>query len=80
MFEALGEWMGFPAYFPHYGGSAPLCTGAAHGIIYPYGPFTVGDGKTVYFSIQNEREWASVTREWDGAGRVLSTPERSRCA
>ncbi len=59
MFEALGEWMGFPAYFTNYGGSAPPRTGAAHATIFPYGPFTAGDGKTVFFGIQNEREWAS---------------------
>ena len=27
MLEALGEWMGFPAYFTHYGGDAPPRTG-----------------------------------------------------
>ncbi|MFN0315858.1 MAG: CaiB/BaiF CoA transferase family protein [Burkholderiales bacterium] len=59
MFEALGEWMGFPAYFTNYGGSAPKRTGATHATIYPYGPFAAGDGKTVFFGIQNEREWAS---------------------
>ena len=59
MFEALGEWMGFPAYFTNYGGTAPPRTGAAHATIHPYGPFAAGDGKTVFFGIQNEREWAS---------------------
>ncbi|MSQ59629.1 MAG: CoA transferase [Betaproteobacteria bacterium] len=59
MFEALGEWIGFPAYFTNYGGNAPPRTGAAHATIYPYGPFAAGDGKTVFFGIQNEREWAS---------------------
>ena len=59
MFEALGEWMAYPAYFTAYGGKAPPRTGAAHATIHPYGPFPVGDGKTVFFGIQNEREWAS---------------------
>jgi itaconate CoA-transferase len=59
MFEALGEWMGFPAYFTNYGGTAPPRTGAAHATIHPYGPFAAGDGKTVFFGIQNEREWAN---------------------
>ncbi len=57
MLEALGEWMGFPSYFTHYGGSAPKRTGAAHATIYPYGPFVTGDSKTVFLGIQNEREW-----------------------
>ena len=58
MFEALGEWMGFPAYFTAYGGSAPPRSGAHHATIVPYGPFRAGDGGTVFFSVQNEREFA----------------------
>jgi crotonobetainyl-CoA:carnitine CoA-transferase CaiB-like acyl-CoA transferase len=57
MFEALGEWMGFPAYFTAYGGEAPPRSGAYHATIVPYGPFRAGDGGTVFFSIQNEREF-----------------------
>jgi itaconate CoA-transferase len=57
MFEALGEWMGFPAYFSAYGGKAPPRSGAYHATIVPYGPFRAGDGGTVFLSIQNEREF-----------------------
>ena len=60
MFEALGEWMGFPAYFTAYGGSAPPRSGAFHATIAPYGPFRAGDGGTVFFSVQNEREFARL--------------------
>ena len=45
LLEALGEWMGFPAYFTGYGGSQPPRTGASHAAIAPYGPFEAGDGK-----------------------------------
>jgi itaconate CoA-transferase len=58
MFEALGEWMGFPAYFTAYGGSAPPRSGAHHATIAPYGPFRTGDGGSVFLSVQNEREFA----------------------
>jgi crotonobetainyl-CoA:carnitine CoA-transferase CaiB-like acyl-CoA transferase len=58
MFEALGEWMGFPAYFTAYGGRAPERSGAHHATIAPYGPFSTGDGSTVFLSVQNEREFA----------------------
>lgn len=58
MFEALGEWMGFPAYFTAYGGSQPPRAGAYHATIVPYGPFRTGDGGTVFLSVQNEREFA----------------------
>ena len=69
MFEALGEWMGYPAYFAAYGGKPPPRTGASHATIYPYGPFTAADGKTVFLGIQNEREWASF------CAMVLERPE-----
>ncbi len=58
MFESLGEWLGFPAYFTAYGGNPPPRTGAAHATIVPYGPFKAGDGKTVFLGVQNEREFA----------------------
>jgi itaconate CoA-transferase len=58
MFEALGEWMGFPAYFSAYGGAPPPRSGAHHATIVPYGPFHAGDGGTVFLSVQNEREFA----------------------
>jgi itaconate CoA-transferase len=58
MFESLGEWMGFPAYFTAYGGEAPPRRGAFHATIVPYGPFHAGDGGTVFLSIQNDREFA----------------------
>ena len=58
MFEALGEWMGFPAYFSAYGGTPPPRAGAHHATIVPYGPFRAGDGASVFLSVQNEREFA----------------------
>lgn len=57
LFEALSEWMGYPAYYTAYGGSAPAREGARHAAIAPYGPFTAADGKVIYLGIQNEREW-----------------------
>ena len=57
MLEALGEWMGFPAYFAGYGGKEPQRSGASHAAIAPYGPFECGDGEIVFLGIQNEREW-----------------------
>ncbi len=57
LFEALGEWMGFPAYYAMYGGKEPPRSGARHASIAPYGPFECGDGEQIFFGIQNEREW-----------------------
>lgn len=58
MLEALAEWMGYPLYYGHYGGTDPARAGASHAAIYPYGPFMAGDQKYVFLGIQNEREWA----------------------
>jgi itaconate CoA-transferase len=69
MFEALGEWMGYAAYYTAYGGTPPPRTGASHATIAPYGPFHTGDGKQVYLGLQNEREWAHFCT------RVLEQPE-----
>ncbi len=63
MLEALGEWMGFPAYFAGYGGEEPKRSGASHAAIAPYGPFACGDGQTVFLGIQNEREWKKFCDE-----------------
>jgi itaconate CoA-transferase len=63
MLEALGEWMGFPAYFTAYGGQAPPRSGAHHATIVPYGPFKAGDGGSVFLSVQNEREFARFCAE-----------------
>ena len=57
LFEALAEWMGFPAYFTMYGGKEPPRSGASHAAIAPYGPFECGDGEVIFLGIQNEREW-----------------------
>ena len=71
VFEALAEWMGYPAYYTAYGGTAPPREGARHAAIAPYGPFPSGDGKIIYLGIQNEREWRSFCE------KVLERPELS---
>ena len=58
MLETMAEWMGYPLYYAFDGASPPPRSGAAHATIYPYGPFTAGDGKVVMLGLQNEREWA----------------------
>lgn len=69
MLEALGEWMNFPLYYSFEGQPPPPRTGAAHATIYPYGPFTAADGRTVMLGLQNEREWSKF------CATVLVRPE-----
>ncbi len=57
LFEALAEWMGFPAYYAMYGEKEPPRSGASHASIAPYGPFDCSGGEVVFLGIQNEREW-----------------------
>ena len=82
MIDALAEWMTQPAYFSHYGGEPARRTGARHPSISPYGPFRTSGG-SVFFGIQNEREWLVFCRDILGRPdlaadpRFASNPERS---
>ncbi len=63
MLEALTEWMGNPLYYAYQGQPQAARAGASHPSIYPYGPFATGDGRTVLFGLQNEREWVDFCAE-----------------
>jgi itaconate CoA-transferase len=69
MLECMTEWMSYPLYYAMDGAEPPARTSAAHATIYPYGPFMLGDGKTIVLGIQNEREWVLFCRQ------VLCMPE-----
>ena len=69
MLEAMAEWMSYPLYYSIDGAAPPPRSGAAHATIYPYGPFTAGDGKVVMLGLQNEREWTIFCE------KVLLQPE-----
>lgn len=77
MFESLGEWMGFPAYYTAYGGEPPPRSGAYHATIVPYGPFRAGDGRTVFLSVQNEREFARFCEIVLGDAALAADPRFS---
>ncbi len=57
LLEALGEWMGYPAYYAGYGGAEPRRAGTHHATIAPYGDVKTADGGLIYIAVQNEREW-----------------------
>jgi len=59
LFDSMSEWMSYPAYYTRDGGKPLARTGARHATIAPYGPFATGDAKTIFFGIQNEREWVN---------------------
>ena len=72
MLEAMSEWMGFPLYYTMDGQPPPPRAGASHAAIYPYGPFTCGDGKQVVLAVQHDREWAIFCE------KVLLQPELAK--
>jgi itaconate CoA-transferase len=72
MLEALTEWMGYPLYYTHFGGTAPARTGPNHAAIVPYGRYETGDGKSIMLGLQNEREWAVFCE------KVLLRPELAK--
>ncbi|MER7739193.1 CaiB/BaiF CoA-transferase family protein [Streptomyces sp. NPDC096538] len=74
LFEALAEWMGQPAYYTRHGGGQPPRLGTQHATIAPYGTFRAADGREVLFSIQNEREWAALCREFLGRPELIDDP------
>jgi len=69
LFESLAEWMGYPLYYTHFGGTAPARSGPDHATIVPYGRYQTGDGKSVMLGLQNEREWVVFCE------KVLLQPE-----
>jgi itaconate CoA-transferase len=62
LLESMVEWMGYPLYFGLDGAPPPPRSGAAHATIYPYGPFSAGDGGSVLLGVQNDREWKLFAR------------------
>jgi len=75
LYHALSDWMNVPYLQYVYGGKVPERSGLNHPTIAPYGAYVCGDGKSVLFSIQNEREWQALCR--DSLGRPdLATDER----
>ena len=69
LFHALADWMNVPYLQYVYGGKTAPRSGLVHPTIAPYGAYACGDGKSVLFSIQSEREWQQFCAE------VLAQPD-----
>jgi crotonobetainyl-CoA:carnitine CoA-transferase CaiB-like acyl-CoA transferase len=68
LFDALAEWMSFPAYYTSGGSPLPR-SGPHHVSIAPYGPFRGAEGAEIFLAVQNAREWTAF------CARVLQRPE-----
>jgi crotonobetainyl-CoA:carnitine CoA-transferase CaiB-like acyl-CoA transferase len=60
LFDSMTEWMSYPAYYTEGAGKPLVRTGTRHATIAPYGPFKTGNGRVVFFGIQNQREWEAL--------------------
>ncbi|WP_394689507.1 CaiB/BaiF CoA transferase family protein [Hoeflea sp.] len=63
LYHALSDWMNVPYLQYAYGGKVPERSGLKHPTIAPYGAYVCSDGKSILFSIQNEREWQMLCSE-----------------
>jgi itaconate CoA-transferase len=57
LFDALAEWMGYPALYQLYSGKPPARAGTRHATVVPYGSYRCGDGQLVLFAVQTEAQW-----------------------
>src|SRR5215212_6829597 len=82
LFDALAEWMGYPAYYTLYGGSPPARAGVRHATVVPYGSYKCGDGNAVLLAVQTEGQWASFCQivcehpEWERDVRFATSSDR----
>src|SRR5215211_6192332 len=82
LFDALAEWMGYPAYYTMYGGSPPARAGVRHATVVPYGSYRCGDGQAVLLAVQTEAQWKSFCTvvcekpEWIDEPRFDNAPNR----
>jgi itaconate CoA-transferase len=77
MLESMVEWMSYPLYYAFDDAPPPPRTGATHATVYPYGPFTAGDGRVVMLGLQNEREWLVFCDKVLGRPEVAADPRFS---
>src|SRR3712207_4126529 len=82
LFDALAEWMGYPAYFTYYGGVPPARAGVRHATVVPYGSYRCGDGQAVNFAVQTEGQWGRFCRdvceraEWESDPLFATSADR----
>jgi formyl-CoA transferase len=80
LFDALSEWMGYPAYYTKYGGSPPARAGVRHATVVPYGSYRCQDG-AILLAVQTEAQWRAFCQvcghpEWELDARFLTPPLR----
>ena len=65
MFDVMADWLTVPL-LNHEGGNSPQRVGLAHPSIAPYGVFQPKTGAPILISIQSDREWRVLCRDFIG--------------
>ena len=73
MFDVLADWLTVPL-LNHEGGKTPRRIGLAHPSIAPYGVFQPKSGAPILISIQSDREWVVLCREFIGDDALANDP------
>ncbi len=73
MFDVIAEWLTVPL-LNHEGGNTPKRAGLAHPSIAPYGVFQPETGAPILISIQSDREWAVLCRDFIGDTSLIEDP------
>lgn len=74
MFDVMADWMTVPL-LNHEGGKTPQRIGLAHPSISPYGVFLSKDQRPILISVQSDREWRNLCRDFIG-DETLGTDAR----
>ena len=73
MFDVMAEWLSVPL-LNHEGGKTPRRVGLAHPSIAPYGVFQPAEGAPILISIQSDREWVMLCKDFIGDETLVSDP------
>lgn len=73
MFDVMADWLTVPL-LNHEGGKPPQRAGLAHPSIAPYGVFSTRDDRHILISVQSDREWRNLAREFIGDEALGTDP------
>ncbi|MFO7771547.1 CoA transferase [Roseovarius gahaiensis] len=73
MFDVMADWLTVPL-LNHEGGNSPQRIGLAHPSIAPYGVFQPKTGAPILISVQSDREWRVLCRDFVGDEALGTDP------
>lgn len=74
LLDSIGEWMQVSYLYTRHTGRPFPRAGKRHNMIVPYGSYSCGDGGSVSFAIQNDREWQRLCRTVLDSPNLVSDP------